>query len=287
VKCPKCGYLGFEPADRCKNCGYDFALATPTRPLDDLPMRAPEGQDEQVMPDFALGVPDRASGLPLFGEADDDMPLITRPSPPRAPLAVRRATPEVPRLRTESRLSSLELPLGSNEPSTPVPSLSRPAPVRTTVGVTPAVTRAVAPPIEEQVPAHLAARLVAAVIDLAILVTIDLLIVYLTLKIAGITREEFALLPKIPLAIFLLAQNLGYLMVFTASGQTIGKMASGIKVVSAETEGAPSLAAAARRTLVWVALAVPAGLGFLSTLGADRRGLHDRLAATRVVRANV
>ncbi len=31
----------------------------------------------------------------------DDVPLITRASPPRPPLAVRRATPEVPRLRAE------------------------------------------------------------------------------------------------------------------------------------------------------------------------------------------
>ena len=27
MKCPKCGYLGFEPVDRCRNCGYDFSLA--------------------------------------------------------------------------------------------------------------------------------------------------------------------------------------------------------------------------------------------------------------------
>ena len=27
MKCPKCGYLGFEHVDRCRNCGYDFALA--------------------------------------------------------------------------------------------------------------------------------------------------------------------------------------------------------------------------------------------------------------------
>ena len=27
MKCPKCNYIGFEPADRCRNCGYDFSLA--------------------------------------------------------------------------------------------------------------------------------------------------------------------------------------------------------------------------------------------------------------------
>jgi uncharacterized RDD family membrane protein YckC len=40
------------------------------------------------------------------------------------------------------------------------------------------------------------------------------------------------------------------------------------------------------RTLVWFALAVPAGLGFLTALiGHEHRGLHDRVAGTRVVRA--
>ena len=29
MKCPKCGYLGFETTDRCRNCGYDFSLASP------------------------------------------------------------------------------------------------------------------------------------------------------------------------------------------------------------------------------------------------------------------
>ena len=28
MKCPKCGYLGFESVDRCRNCGYDFSLTT-------------------------------------------------------------------------------------------------------------------------------------------------------------------------------------------------------------------------------------------------------------------
>ena len=26
MKCPKCGYLGFETTDRCRNCQYDFSL---------------------------------------------------------------------------------------------------------------------------------------------------------------------------------------------------------------------------------------------------------------------
>ncbi len=31
MKCPKCGYLGFERVDRCRNCGYDFSLSRTDR----------------------------------------------------------------------------------------------------------------------------------------------------------------------------------------------------------------------------------------------------------------
>jgi uncharacterized RDD family membrane protein YckC len=74
---------------------------------------------------------------------------------------------------------------------------------------------------------------------------------------------------------------------FTAGGQTIGKMAAGIKVVSARSNMPLDLGHAIVRTIVWTALAVPAGLGFLTAfLSDDRRGLHDRVAGTRVVRAS-
>jgi uncharacterized RDD family membrane protein YckC len=35
---------------------------------------------------------------------------------------------------------------------------------------------------------------------------------------------------------------------------------------------------------MWLLLAVPAGLGFLTVFSRDHRGLHDRFAGTRVVR---
>ena len=40
------------------------------------------------------------------------------------------------------------------------------------------------------------------------------------------------------------------------------------------------------RAVMWLILAVPAGLGFVSAVvSRDHRGLHDRFAGTRVVRA--
>ena len=82
-------------------------------------------------------------------------------------------------------------------------------------------------------------------------------------------------------------QNGGYLVSFTAGGQTLGKMAAGIKVVSAVPGATLDLGRALVRELLWFVLAIPAGLGFLSAaFSQDHRGLHDRFAGTRVVRAS-
>ena len=74
------------------------------------------------------------------------------------------------------------------------------------------------------------------------------------------------------------------LFFFTAvGGQTIGKMATGIRVVSADDE--PLDASSALWRTVSVALTMlTIGFGYLpALLGTDRRALHDRLARTRVV----
>ncbi len=94
-----------------------------------------------------------------------------------------------------------------------------------------------------------------------------------------------------PLVAFLGLLNGGYFVAFIAAGgQTIGKMAAGIKVVPAEGEGAwtdrvPLGTAFLRAAACLVSLA-PAGAGLLpALLTADHRAVHDRLAHTRVVKA--
>jgi uncharacterized RDD family membrane protein YckC len=297
VKCPKCGYLGFEAVERCRNCGYEFRLA-PAAAVPDLDIRNDAGRVDSIE-DLSLldeslaaatgrtaGDPGRTSGrgrdatdlpageLPLFGPPIvDDVPLITKASPPRAPLAVRRATPEVPRLRAEPA-RALTLDLGS-------PGQAQP-------DLTPGPGRAVTPiPHPESLEdASLGARAVAVVIDVAILAAIDAMVIYLTTQICAIPVQDLRILPHGPLLLFLLVQNGGYFVAFTAGGQTIGKMAAGIKVVPVASGSSLTLGRAMLRTTVWAILAVPAGLGFLSALvGRDHRGLHDRFAGTRVVRA--
>ncbi len=142
--------------------------------------------------------------------------------------------------------------------------------------------------VDERFPdAAVSARFVAVVIDLLILAATDATVIYFTMQICGLTIQELGLLPKVPLVAFLLVQNGGYLVAFTLGGQTLGKMAVDIRVVPAAADDTLDVNRACLRTLLWFLLAVPAGLGFLTTVfSRDRRGLHDRCAGTRVVRAS-
>jgi uncharacterized RDD family membrane protein YckC len=286
MKCPKCGYLGFEQVDRCRNCGYEFRLAE-TAPTPELTLHdreAPAGnplEDLSFLKEPETGFVGSSSpgDLPLFGESlPEDEPLITKASPPRPPLSVRRATAEVPRLLAEPRSPMLDLAFDS-EPAAPMPSRAHPPAWASDSSRHEGPFQAAA--------AGLGARLVAVVIDLVILVVIDVLVVYFTMQICGVTWLDFGILPKAPLLAFLLVQNGGYLAAFTAGGQTLGKMAMGIRVVAADETESLDIGRAILRTLLWLVLAVPGGLGFLSALlSPDHRGIHDRVAGTRVVRAS-
>ena len=52
MKCPKCGYLGFETADRCRNCQYDFSLA-PFTPESELTLHGADRRNDSPS-DFEL-----------------------------------------------------------------------------------------------------------------------------------------------------------------------------------------------------------------------------------------
>ena len=264
MRCPKCHYISFDDSDRCRNCGYEFSLSVDADALD-LPIQT---GNEAIGPlsDFALGHPDGpaaggagttqdppgqsrtlpgsreaapgsassrrsitgAADLPLFKDRtfDDDTPLVTPPAIPRAPLAVRRSSPTAPRApRSAAEEPELDLeppaPDADDEVRQPQSGLmSGQYDARATYPA-----------------AGIGPRVLAGAIDLVILAGIDTAVLYFTLKICGFSRSELLLLPATPLVAFLALLNGGYFVAFIAAGgQTIGKMAGGIKVVPADAE---------------------------------------------------
>ena len=265
MRCPKCRYLGLDDFERCRNCGYEFSLSETVDPPD-LTIRSDSGPGEPL------------PALPLFTRgSDDDTPLITRPSPPRAPLSVRRSTPDVPRPRTTPRpTATLDLDLGGVAPAP-------------TFGPASEVEAAPSPETSRHAgeDAGVSLRLLAVLVDTVILLAIDTVVVYFTMQICSVSASELRLLPKVPLTAFLLVQNIGYLLAFTAGGQTLGKMAAGLRIVAAESGASLDMSCAVKRTMAWLVLAIPAGLGLLTAcFSRDHRGLHDRFAGTRVIRAS-
>ena len=291
MRCPKCSYLSYDDPDRCRNCGYDFALTTGAREAE--PPVAPEPDPEDLRTwspstrrrttalDPAPPSEGAALDLPLFGEPPrpEPPPVLIPPAGP--PLSVRRKV-EPPRPAPRG-VSAPDL-LGPPEPP---------------VGPAPGFEWNDDPPTEPEAPGSrggettagpsatddgLAARLRAGAIDAALLVAVDLVVVWLTFRVAGVSSDEWGLLPVVPLLGFLFLLDTAYLVTFTAaSGQTIGKMLSGVRVVYGDHRRVPFGHAVLRSVVVLLCVA-PAGLGLVPLfLDAARRGIHDRIAGTRVV----
>src|SRR4051812_24628542 len=88
MKCPKCGYLGFERVDRCRNCQYDFSLSA-TIPEPDFTIRR---EADTVHPLEDLSLIDAATEWtrrsPLSEVAADLDRVFGEPEPEPTPSAV-------------------------------------------------------------------------------------------------------------------------------------------------------------------------------------------------------
>ena len=210
-----------------------------------------------------------ADALPLFTPSDgeDDEPLIRMPAAPRPPLAVRRAL-------DASRLRAVPRPASGTSSAPVLQFLEEPPEAAPPTSAGPAADVTSGP----------GARLGAVVLDHAILIGIDLGVVYFTVRLAGLSMSEWRVLPLAPMLTFLGLLKVAYFYAFTAvGGQTIGKMAAGTCVI-ADHGGAVGAARAMRRTCAGVLSVLFLGVGFVPALFGRRRALHDRLAGTRVVR---
>lgn len=300
MKCPKCQYIGFDDGNRCRNCGYEFDLAVEEPPLDvtigrddpaparlpDLTLR-PGDQPGDAPPAPVHDRPPRAGAsasarrplspedLPLFLDsvADDQAPLVSPPAVPRPPLSVRRAAPAGrERLRAPST-DELEIE-DVREAERQAEARRAAAQQRTDASDLAGVGR----------------RMAAGLIDLAVLGAITASVVYLTLRITELPVQDWQTLPLVPVTAFLLLLFGGYFVLFTAAGgQTIGKMAARIRVVSStdgrERQRVP-FGRCLMRAVACLGSVAALGAGFLpALLSPDRRAFHDRIADTRVVAA--
>ncbi len=248
MRCPKCHYVGFGSGERCRHCGYDLSLKTASFTQSDPVIRS-----------------DRKSGdlaeLPLHLKHQVE-PLTSR----------SKAEPE-------EDLSNLELPLFQENPTdvaTNSEALDRGA--RETIGS--AVERASTSATSR------VRRLCAAVLDIVLMACIDAVVVYMTLKLSGLAITEWSKLPVAPLAGFLFLLTGGYVVAFTvACGQTLGKMAFGIKVIC--VDGNPvGFGTGVLRATAYLISILPCGIGFVVGLfDPQDRTLHDRVALTRVIKS--
>ncbi len=130
-------------------------------------------------------------------------------------------------------------------------------------------------------PAGLGARIGAACCDLTLLAGLDALVVWLTLRLTGLDLRSLGALPLPPLVAFLCLLDTGYVAGLTAAGgQTIGKMAWGLRV--ADADGGPvSLPRALARTF-WIPASLTLGVVWI-LFGRERQTLHDAISGTRVM----
>lgn len=325
MRCTKCHYLSFDPEPRCRNCGHDLSMdeneqlswaETTLRgrgpATSSVPSGSPSRAQSRSMTGTAVMAAPRVAPapstaavataeLPLFmrsmaepasadlAEDDEPAPMVKVPARPRVPVAVRRATPDSARLRAKYGMPPLPEPdlLDQVELREEVP-LPRPAPSPMQWTREPAVDRAPAPAEEVRQSVGAMTRLAAVAIDATLLLGIAGVVVYLTLQLTGLTLADYRVLPLAPMAAMFGLLAVGYLVLFTvAGGQTLGKMAMHIRVVSTPEESSLgeslSMSQAAVRSLAALPSVLALGVGLVPALFGAGAAVHDRLAHTRVV----
>jgi uncharacterized RDD family membrane protein YckC len=312
MRCPKCHYLSFEPEPRCRNCGYDTSfepgelVVKPAAPaeqtLEDLDLRIHEHETPAMADTFAAAAPVLTTELPLFvqglkvesSEPDVseipeiiDEPLVKLPAAPRVPLSVRRPTPAPGRVREKYQSAAraesarqvglLERDLLESA-ETPWPLIGPdPTPLAPAPEPTPEA------PFER---VGAGKRLEAASVDVLFIGSINAAIVWLTLQTCGLTLSQIGLLPILPIAALLFLLDTLYLLMFTATnGQTVGKMAAGIRVVGDDATDRVTFKQAILRAVLTFPSVLVLGAGFVPALMGRGLALHDRFTHTRVVRA--
>ena len=127
-------------------------------------------------------------------------------------------------------------------------------------------------------------RALAALIDVAVLGGIAAFVFWATLRLVDVNLFDLPIGALVPLVLFLVMMDVGYLLMFTAAGgQTIGKMLMGIRVVC--EDGGPAFVSVRQAAWRAVLTVLSLGLAWLPALTGRGLALHDRISHTRVIRA--
>ena len=233
------------------------------------------GLDRVTSPSPSAAGDDRPrfpAARPVHAEAPVDVPAAPRP------LAVRRPSTDTGRVR------------GAHDPSRRVGPLDRDLLEDLTRLETEDRRRAaLANATSPDGGASFASRMAAGALDVVLLGVLNAVAIILTLEVSGLTMAEVPWTAAVPLIVFLWLVDLGYLLLFTVSiGQTVGKMALGLRVVDVSHDRPRetlTVGQAAYRSLLTFPSVIALGAGFLPALVGRGGAMHDRLTQTRVIRA--
>ena len=259
--------------ERADRAGMPMTLEAATDAAGPMDMMAPESASAAV-------------------EDVDDRPLVQVPTVLRAPLAVRRTTPDPARLRAKYARAAKSEGQPAGDLLQGIDELDHALSTK----AEDVTHRLSAEPTPQSLPAgwlqgvSAGQRFSAVAVDLLLLGSINAAVVWFTLSVCGLVPSQARLLPFLPIGLFFLLVDGGYLVLFTAAcGQTIGKMVAGIRVVGTTTGAVIndriSVGQALARAIGAIASCLPLGAGLWVSLLGDGRALHDRIAHTRVVRA--
>jgi uncharacterized RDD family membrane protein YckC len=267
MKCPKCQYVGFDAIDRCRHCGFEFALARPVSSPADLPLHPLDGEQPPLVEDE----------WPLMA------PPVPLPRPAGTPLSVRRSASDPQRSR---RYLRSEEPMPAPLPLDIALDLVSLGASRTDAGAAIEGGAHEMSNAESGAPAAVSPRVLAALIDLGCVLGVLVALMWATLRVTELprTQEGLRVLALMPGAGMGTLAGLVYQVVgLVGCGQTLGKMLMGVKV---QMRGGGGVGIDTAVTRAAFALAAVASLGavylpFLLLPG--RRPLHDRLTGTEVV----
>jgi uncharacterized RDD family membrane protein YckC len=221
--------------------------------------------------------------------------------PERLRMAAKRAEPDLASAPIELGVDESDLPLRPAElPLRPAPKATSAAELRLAPGEAPAArahgpepapddewtlgAEPTSPPRPVERPAYSGERASAAALDLALLTVLWAIVVYFASRAAHV--DLMGLRPAWPyLGGYLAFLGLTYAGYFTGTtGQTLGKIATGLRVVDAGGRPPGYLRAFVRAALGSLGV-LAAGVGLIPMLlDPARRALHDRVVKTRVVK---